>query len=69
MKTAFDQYIEWLNTDPRRNNHHIMMAKKAKEYEVELLAQAFELGRQSAIEKTKEELEQYIKENESKQSD
>lgn len=68
MKTAFDQYIEWLNTDPRRNHHHIMMAKKAKEYELELLTQAFELGRQAAIEKTKEELEKYIQENEPKEN-
>ncbi len=68
MKTAFDQYIEWLNTDPRRNHHHIMMAKKAKEYELELLTQAFELGRQAAMEKTKEELEKYIQENEPKEN-
>jgi len=68
MKTAFDQYIEWLNTDPRRNHQHIIMAKKAREYEYELLAQAFDLGRQAAIEKTKEELQQYIQENEQEKS-
>lgn len=69
MKTAFDQYIDWLNTDPRRNHQHILMAHKAKEYETELLAYAFEMGRQAAMEKTKEELDKYIKEHEQKEGE
>jgi hypothetical protein len=60
MKTAMAQYIEWLNTDSRRNHHHIFMAKQAMEYEKELLMEAFNLGFQTAIEKTKQ-----IEQNES----
>ena len=58
MKTALDDYIDWLNTDPRRNHHHIMMAKMAKQKEVELLAEAFRLGMDAALQEINKANEQ-----------
>lgn len=58
MKTAFDDYIDWLNTDARRNHRHIMMAKMAKQKEVELLAEAFRLGMDAALQEINKANEQ-----------
>jgi hypothetical protein len=58
MKTALDDYIDWLNTDARRNYRHIMMAKMAKQKEVELLADAFRLGMEAALQEINKANEQ-----------